>query len=502
MLERPTPVASARPARALRRALPDSRAGPGAVRAAVDRAAAARLDRARLCARGSAALGALRGGRTRRAARARSDGRARPLAADAARRVPRRHRPGLLGSEIVRYLLWHVAELDLYVGVIRSPALLALWIARGLPRRPRASSPRPRCRCSRFCSSKSRRSPRRHSFRIEERNIFYRRAARADRALRSRRRRRDPARRRAIVPAALIAGALPGAIPFGKFVNTSVVSDTLGLLPWWWLQDHGIHVRPAATRRAGVGPRRGAGVRDAAAALRHRPCRRDRAVYFVLTALVAENGRHGIHQASLGGLWAGIRVAHSDWIDRRVGRSANVAFLWHSRVRHARSGRTSSSTAASGPSTRSTDPIRPTADFPRRRFANWRTAPSPPRPAKRRASEYAVSYDRHLGEAACARSGDRAGLVPRQRPAGHPHPRAGPLRERRWSGRRRHLPAPAVHRRHPLGAARHRRAPVHGRPACHGTRERPCGRTCADRAGTAADASRAAASETPSARAP
>jgi hypothetical protein len=52
-------------------------------------------------------------------------------------------------------------------------------------------------------------------------------------------------------------------------------------------------------------------------------------VYFVLTGLVAENGRHGIHQASVGGLWAGIRVAHYDWIDRRVGRGANVAFLWH-----------------------------------------------------------------------------------------------------------------------------------------------------------------------------
>jgi hypothetical protein len=52
-------------------------------------------------------------------------------------------------------------------------------------------------------------------------------------------------------------------------------------------------------------------------------------VYFVLVSVVAENGRHGMRQASVGGLWAGIRKPHPDWIDRTVGRSADVAFLWH-----------------------------------------------------------------------------------------------------------------------------------------------------------------------------
>jgi hypothetical protein len=36
-----------------------------------------------------------------------------------------------------------------------------------------------------------------------------------------------------------------------------------------------------------------------------------------------------MRQASVGGLWAGIRKPHPDWIDRRVGRDADVAFLWH-----------------------------------------------------------------------------------------------------------------------------------------------------------------------------
>jgi hypothetical protein len=236
--------------------------------------------------------------------------------------------PGYSASEIVRYLLWHVAELDLYVGIIGFAGLLALWIA------PRAASPAARVFAAAtlpvfaFLLVEVAAFASRHSFRIEERNDFYLAplalialfGLAADGVI--------PRVRRAIVPAALIAGVLPGAIPFGKFVNTSVVSDTLGLLPWWWLQDQGIHFGPLRLVALGLGlvaalafatvPRRYALAFAGATA-----------VYFVLTGLIVENGRHGMHQASVGGLWAGIRVAHYDWIDRRVGRSANVAFLWH-----------------------------------------------------------------------------------------------------------------------------------------------------------------------------
>jgi hypothetical protein len=53
------------------------------------------------------------------------------------------------------------------------------------------------------------------------------------------------------------------------------------------------------------------------------------AVYFVGSSVVVENGRHGIHQAAVGSLFAGIRVLHPDWIDRAVGRDASVVFVWH-----------------------------------------------------------------------------------------------------------------------------------------------------------------------------
>jgi hypothetical protein len=121
---------------------------------------------------------------------------------------------------------------------------------------------------------------------------------------------------------------LPLAVPFARFINTSAVSDTLGLLPWWWLQDHGIHFGPLRFVALGVGLAAGAAFvfvpRRYAFAL---PVLLG--VYFVLASLVIENGRHGIRQASAGALFAGIRVPHPDWLDRRVGSGADVSFLWH-----------------------------------------------------------------------------------------------------------------------------------------------------------------------------
>jgi len=235
---------------------------------------------------------------------------------------------GYSASDVARYALWHVAELDLYVGVVGFAALLALWLA------PRAASPAARAYAAAtlpvvvllvvevavFAS--------RQSFRIEERNDFYVAPLMfvplaglvADGVV--------PRRRRALLLAALVAGILPVAVPFARFVNPSAVSDTLALLPWWWLQDQGIHFGPLRLVALGVGL-------AAAAAFLLAPRRAAGAlvlltgVYLVLASVVAENGRHGIRRASAGGLWAGIRKPHPDWIDRRVGRGADVAFLWH-----------------------------------------------------------------------------------------------------------------------------------------------------------------------------
>jgi hypothetical protein len=232
-------------------------------------------------------------------------------------------------TDVADYTLRHVAELDLYVGVIGLAALLAMWFA------PRSESRGARAfaaatlpvsvlllvEVAAFASTQS--------FRIEERNDFYLAplaviamlglASRSDVVTTS---------RRALVPAALIAGVLPVAVQFGRFVTTAAVSDTFALLPWWWWQDHGVSFHDLQFVAL-------AGGLAAAAAFLIVP-RRFALVFpvlvgalFVVTSVAAENGRHGIHTASVGSLWGGIRNTHPDWIDRAVGSGADVSFLWH-----------------------------------------------------------------------------------------------------------------------------------------------------------------------------
>jgi hypothetical protein len=231
-------------------------------------------------------------------------------------------------AEIGRYLLWHVAELDLALGIVGFAALIAIWLS------PRSTAPGARAfaaatlsitvvlvlEVAAFASMQS--------FRIEERNDFYI-APFAVIALLGLASSDDvvPRLRRVLLIAALIAGVLPVALPFARFVNPGAVSDTFGLLPWWWLQDRGIHFGPLRFVALGVGV--------AAAALIFVPKRFALipaalvAVYFVLASAIVENGRHGIRQASVGGLFAGIRVAPRNWIDERVGHDADVSFVWH-----------------------------------------------------------------------------------------------------------------------------------------------------------------------------
>jgi hypothetical protein len=230
--------------------------------------------------------------------------------------------------EIVRYVLYHVAELDLYLGVLPFAALLALWLA------PRATSPAARAfaaaslaltawlvvEVAAFASQPS-------VARIEERNMFYV-APLALIALVG----LAPGgfvttRRRIVIAAGVAAGVLPVAIPFDRLITTSAVSDTFALLPWWWVNDHwysldqirwvALVVCVAAGLLFVLLPRRLAYALPPLVA-----------AYFVMTAAVVENGRHGIRNASIGSLWAGIRVLHPDWIDRTVGRDGDVAVLW------------------------------------------------------------------------------------------------------------------------------------------------------------------------------
>src|SRR5262249_16434192 len=105
-------------------------------------------------------------------------------------------------------------------------------------------------------------------------------------------------RRKPIVAAAVIAGVLPVFIPFGHFLTPSALSDSSFLRPWGWAQAPPLHLQQVRWAAFAVSvaaavlflflPRRYALVLPALVA-----------VYFVLTAIVVESGRHGIHKTTL-----------------------------------------------------------------------------------------------------------------------------------------------------------------------------------------------------------
>jgi hypothetical protein len=229
-------------------------------------------------------------------------------------------------GNVGRYFLWHVAELDLFLGVIPFAALLAMWLA------PRAGTERVRAftagsfaivfwlvlEVAAFASEQSQR--------IEERNMFYVAPLFFVALLGLAARSVVTHRRSVLLVAGAVAAVLPAFIPFPRLIGPPAVSDTFALLPWWWIQDHWVHLDHlkwvALVLAAGAAvlvfvPRRLALVLPALVA-----------AYFVFATAIVENGRHGIHVDSVGSLWAGIRVVHPDWIDRAVGHHASVDYLW------------------------------------------------------------------------------------------------------------------------------------------------------------------------------
>jgi len=234
-------------------------------------------------------------------------------------------------SAVSHFLVYHVAELDLYVGVVPFAALLAVWLA------PREGAHAVSAfavgsfvltasvvaEVATFASQPS-------VDRIEERTMFYvtplalvALCGLLGSGIVTR-------RRRPLLLAALVAGALPVLIPYSRFVGRPAVSDTFALLPWWWVHDRGISF--GALRLVALGasllaaaafvllPRRAAPLLVALVGL-----------YFVATAAVVDTGRHGLRQTALDARAAGIGVERRDWLDRAVGRDASVTFLWSGR---------------------------------------------------------------------------------------------------------------------------------------------------------------------------
>jgi len=233
-------------------------------------------------------------------------------------------------GEVVRFMLWHAAELDLYLGVfplvasallaVRArtldPPLQALLAVTG------ALSVWVLLVVSAFASQFA-------SNRIQERNLFFLAPlflvvllAWVDRGA--------PRPRVAATLAALGLGALPAVIPYDRFIETGIKSDTLMLLPLWELQDRTgldrvdefvLLVGLLAAAAFLLLPRRFALALPVAVLL-----------YFALAFPAIQLGRpNGLEQASVGALFQGIWNHQRDWIDRGAPDGAEVALVWTGR---------------------------------------------------------------------------------------------------------------------------------------------------------------------------
>jgi hypothetical protein len=226
---------------------------------------------------------------------------------------------------VARFFLYHLAELDLYLGVLpfaafvllaviarRSEPMLAPFLAAGT-----ALTVSLLLVVAAFASE--------FANRIQERNTFVvapffliALLVWVDRGL---------PRPRWVVPAVAAACALlPLAIPFERFIETGAISDTLALLPIWNAYGSLLFDSIDATVLAGgilaaalfvFVPRRWALALPAATLL-----------FFAAISHNVWDGEHGFRRASVGALYQGIRVGDRDWIDKAVPKDATVAFVW------------------------------------------------------------------------------------------------------------------------------------------------------------------------------
>ena len=228
---------------------------------------------------------------------------------------------------VLRWFLYHVAELDLYLGVIPFAALLVLvGLSRRLSRNTQAFVAASVAlsfwlllEVAAF-ASKNPIPPR-----VEERNMFYLAPlfliallVWIDAGL---------SRRRVAAVAAVVAAALPSVLPYSTLIGVPAASDELALSIWWRLQDHTIaasHVAMWAVICSTVAallfllvPRPFAWLLPVAVA-----------AVFIAVNWTAMDYVHGFKRASVGALFQGITDPHRDWVDRAVGHDANVAVVW------------------------------------------------------------------------------------------------------------------------------------------------------------------------------
>ena len=231
--------------------------------------------------------------------------------------------------EVARFLLWHVAELDLYVGIFPLAAFLLLAARLRVLEPPVQTFVAASLALSGWTLLVVAAFASRFAGAIEERNMFPVAALLLIGLLvwiRGGSTRQAPI----AVAAAIVAAVLPSLIPYERFLQLKVRSDTLMMIPLWNVQDSVTLPRlDDIVLLAGL----------AAGALFLLVPRRFALAlptlvlaYFALAVQPIHAGPHGMERASADALFEGIRVPQRDWIDRAVGRDADVAALWTGRT--------------------------------------------------------------------------------------------------------------------------------------------------------------------------
>ena len=233
-------------------------------------------------------------------------------------------------GQVLRFWLWHVEELDLYVGIVPFAALLVLLMrGRELPERLQehvaataALVPWSTLAVGMFASRFA-------SDRIQDRYLFFltpllvacllawveHPAARA---------------RLATALGGVLALALPLVFPFERFIGEPAKSDSLGLIPLWSANEHlvaGRYWLTVAVIGAGL-------VAVWLAAREGFPLAAPLVVLalFVVLSRPVWSGPNGFLVASKGALFQGIRQVDRDWIDQIVPDGEEVVVLWTGRA--------------------------------------------------------------------------------------------------------------------------------------------------------------------------
>jgi hypothetical protein len=231
-------------------------------------------------------------------------------------------------GSVLRFWAWHLEELTLYVAVIPVAAFLVLLgLAWTLPRALQVHVAATSAVLA-WMSLAVAAFASQFAHRIQERNLFVV-VPLLFAALVAWVERGAPRPRRVAVPAVAVAVALPILVPYERFIETGVISDTLALVPWWGVNTHLLGGSYAATVAVGV-------VAVGLLVLLI-PARYAIALPLLVVVAFAFAGRsvwsgpHGFVQASEGALFQGIRGVPRDWIDRAVPDGAEVGVLWTGR---------------------------------------------------------------------------------------------------------------------------------------------------------------------------